>query len=472
MHTLRGRFILSHVLPLLLIVPLAGIALLYILDTQWRLADISAELNQQAQLIANAASRSDIWDDSSRAQAFITAFSGQAGGQIWLWEPSGQLWAGGDNQTPPMAATLLAGEQQVIVVYGQRTPTAQVSIPVRDVNQQLIGIVQMTRQLESVSSQFGRLRDLVIGVLSAELLLGCIVGLVLALRLERPIQSVTSAVSDIAQGQRINPVPEEGPDEIRLLAQAVNLLADRLKSLEETRRHLLANLVHELGRPLGALRAAVHVLRRGADADPALRQELLTGIEAEIDRLQPLLDDLTRLHGQSLGRRELDCRQVALSDWLPPILSPWQAAAAEKSLQWRSDIPAGLPVIALDGDQMARAMGNLLSNAIKYTPSGGTIIVSAGRTAENIWLRVTDDGPGIAPADQTQVFEPFYRGQQPQRFPKGLGLGLTIVRDIVQAHQGRITLDSQLGVGSQFTIYLPIHPAAEPGALPAASADA
>ncbi len=463
MNTLRGRFILSHLLPLLVIVPLAGVALIYILETQGVLTDLSAELTQQANQIATAANQAGIWDDSQQAQAFVASYRQRQGSEVWLLQPSGQLLATSNpagqpkNNRPynlPDEETLQANPQPILVVI-ERQQIAQVFVPVVDVNQELLGIVQVTQELESVSSRFGQLRWLVWGVLAGQLLLGGGVGLVLALRLERPVEAITSAVADIALGQRVEDVPETGPLELRRLAQAVNILSGRLKTLEAARRRLLANLVHELGRPLGAMRSAVHVLRQGGDTDAAVRQELLAGLEGELLALEPLLDDLTQLHRQTLASRELERQPTDLSLWLPPILRPWQAAAQTKDLVWQANIPSDLPSLKVDAGRLGRAIGNLMSNAIKYTPPGGRVGVTAGYSDNLVWVQVSDTGPGIPQAEQDAIFEPFYRGSAERRFANGLGLGLTITREIVLAHGGQLTLESQVGEGSRFTLSLP-----------------
>lgn len=464
MRTMRSRFILSHLLPLLVIVPLTGIALLYLLETQVLLKSLSEELDQQARLIVtDTYSRAGIWDDSSQAQSFVSGVKAQINGHVLLLQPSGNLLASSDpddsseigkRQNLTDQPMLEAGQSTTQLFYSLNRQSATVSTPVLDLNDELVGIVQVTRQLEGVTGRIARLRWYVVGVLAGELMVGGLVGLALALRLERPIRSVTSVVTGIAQGRPIETIQESGPEEIRLLVQAVNMLAQRLQTLEETRRRLLANLVHELGRPLGALRSAIHVLRHGDD-DAVIRQELLAGMETEIERLQPLLDDLTQLHSQVLGTLELDRKEMSISHWLPAIMAPWQADAQEKGLAWDEEIPVDLPLVSIDGDQMARAIGNLLSNAIKYTPAGGKITVSAGSDPAEAWINVSDDGIGMTEVDQKHVFDPFYRGQQ-QRFPKGLGLGLTIAQDLVAAHNGRITLESGPGQGSRFTIHIPL----------------
>ncbi len=109
-----------------------------------------------------------------------------------------------------------------------------------------------------------------------------------------------------------------------------------------------------------------------------------------------------------------------------------------KDLSWQSNIPENLPVMAVDPDRLAQAIGNLVNNAIKFTPQGGTIAVDAGLQANEVWIRVQDTGPGIPVEDQSYLFTPLFRGQSETRFPQGMGLGLSIARDLVVAHQGRL----------------------------------
>ncbi len=122
-----------------------------------------------------------------------------------------------------------------------------------------------------------------------------------------------------------------------------------------------------------------------------------------------------------------------------------------------TDIPENLPEIYIDPERMAQVLGNLLSNAVKYTPQGGSVLVTAGAGKSEVWYRVSDTGPGIHRLEQDQVFEPFYRSQKMQRFPQGLGLGLTIARDIVEAHGGMLELKSDPAQGSQLTVQLPLN---------------
>jgi two-component system sensor histidine kinase BaeS len=270
------------------------------------------------------------------------------------------------------------------------------------------------------------------------------------LNLERPLRDVTRAVQALASGEQLAPLPERGPREIQNLLQSMNALVQRLLSLEQARRQLLANLVHELGRPLGAFRSATQALLGRSGEDPDLRQELLEGMDEEAERLGRLLDDLAGLHDQVLGTLELTREPIALGEWLAHTLPPWREAAQAKGLKWRTAVPPNLPTLDVDPDRLAQVVGNLLSNAIKYTPPRGTVSLDAGVEGEEAWIRIGDTGPGIAPEEQERIFAPFYRSQPGRRFPQGMGLGLNIAYGLVAAHGGRLDLDSTPGLGSRF----------------------
>ncbi len=418
MRTLRSRFILSHILPILLVVPLFGFGLIYLLETEILLAELSEDVSDRAILIANAVnSQPNIWQDPEQAASFVSGIEYSVQGRIFLLGPEGNILASNDPELADHIGnsagteleleginTALGGESSILVFYEINQQRSEALIPVTDINQQLIGIVGVTDSLEGVATEFGQLRWLVMIALLVEILLAVAIALFLAGRLARPITSVTESVTEIALGQRIEPVAEEGPLEIRQLAASVNILAERLHTLEDTRRRLLANLVHELGRPLGAIRAAIHTLRQGAAEDPQIREELLAGMEDEVIRMQPLLDDLAQLHGQVLGTLELNREPTALSEWLPSVLLPWRAAALEKGIWWQATIPADLPTVDLDPGRMAQVVGNLLSNAIKYTPADGSVQVTAGADQEKYWFRVADSGSGIVPEEQETGF--------------------------------------------------------------------
>jgi signal transduction histidine kinase len=470
--TLRARLVLSHLLPMLVVVPLMGIALINFLETRVLLPGFLQAYSGNAALVAEITQdQYRIWTDPVYAQTILARVSPQLSARVMLFTADGRQLASTDPTDlsnigsfldDPSLKTARGGQPVKTFYYNPRLTGDALDIwePVIDPNLGVIGIVRITYLFASIADQFVQLRSLIAGVLLLGLLFGGILGLTLAVNIDTPLRKATSAVYQLAHGERIDRLPEAGPSELKRLAGAFNFLRDRLTFLEDSRRHLLANLVHELGRPLGALRSGVQALMKGATQDPQLTGELLSGMDTELARLQSLLTELTHLYDQILGSLELDLKPLQLSQWLAETLAPWQVSAKEKALDWRTNIPPDLPEVKADAMRLGQAVGNLVSNAIKFTPSGGVIELSAGVSpgalGDEEYIRVCDSGPGIPAEEQARVFDPFYRGSQGRRFVEGMGLGLSIAYDLVKAHGGRLELDSSPEKGSTLTIFLPL----------------
>jgi len=331
-----------------------------------------------------------------------------------------------------------------------------VVVPVMNPEQEKLGLVRVTYHYDTVLDQLFEFRFLMGAIMLVALLATAALGYVLALDISAPIQYVAQAIYDLAWGGRHEPLPLTGPEEIEAQAKAVNFLVARLDTLEAARRQLLANLVHELGRPLGSLRSGLQALARGAKEDPALMDDLLVGMNQQAARLQVVLEDLAHLHDQILGTLELERRPLSLSQWLPMVARPWIEMAGDKKQLVTLAIPPDLPPVAADANRLAQAVENLIGNAVKYTPRKGEITISAGTQGDEAWIRVADNGPGIPLEEQQAIFEPFFRGSQESRIKQGMGLGLSIARDLVVAHGGRLELDSAPEQGSRFTIWIPL----------------
>jgi signal transduction histidine kinase len=199
----------------------------------------------------------------------------------------------------------------------------------------------------------------------------------------------------------------------------------------------------------------LQALQHGAIQDPELLDDLLSGMNEQVKHLQILLEDLAHLYDQVLGTLELDRQPLDLNQWLPQLLRPWRQVAEDKEQKFEVIILNDLPIINADSNRLAQAIENLVNNALKYTPQGGEITVSASATDDEVIFQVSDTGTGILWEEQSEIFEPFFRGDQQRRIKQGMGLGLGIARDLVIAHGGRLELNSQPGEGSQFSIHIP-----------------
>lgn len=232
-------------------------------------------------------------------------------------------------------------------------------------------------------------------------------------------------------------------------------------SMDITERKLMVTQIHELGRAIGSLAAAIRALRGGAWRNDELREELLAGMASETEHTARLLDGLATLDARASGTLRIHRQELEPQKWLTEILAPWREAAHLKDLRWEVDIPSGLPTLHADPDRLEQVLENLISNAIKYTPAGGQVSVASGAEGHEFWIRVSDTGVGIPPEEQEYIFMPFYRPDGASGHSEGMGLGLTIVRDLIRAHGGRVSLESAPDEGSCFSVWLPLELASE-----------
>lgn len=467
LRTLRARLILSHILPTLIVVPLMGVLLVYVLETQVLRPAITREMLGEARILAEVARfQPEIWQDTAAAKQMLNKSSQQRPSRVMLLNADGTLLASTDEADTDRIGAILdlpglgdvrAGESVNYTNFSQalQGEAIEVLVPVFNDENLLLGIVRMTYRFTTIAEELMQLRYLIGSILLLGLTGGALLGYVLAISLNEPLRRVTHTIYELARGDFRQLLPEQGPEEIQLQLRAVNFLVRRLQDLEEARKQLLANTVHELGRPLGALRVGMQALLRGAKEDPELRDEMLEGMDLEMERLQYLLEELAHLHDQVLGVLELKLETLDLPTWLPKVLSPWREAARDKKQTWQVTIPAKLPSLRADSQRLAQAVGNLVSNAIKYTPAGGRVSVTAGSEERGIWIQVSDTGPGMTTEEQDHIFEPFFRGGKTRRIRQGMGLGLSIAHNLVLAHNGRIEVESTVGMGTQFTIWLP-----------------
>ncbi len=261
---------------------------------------------------------------------------------------------------------------------------------------------------------------------------------------------------------------------------AVVVLHDitELRRLERVRRDFVANVSHESRTPLTAIQGFAETLLAGAMDDPQNRERFLEIIVEHSRRLARLTEDLLKLSKMDADRLELELRRVSVSQLIESCIETAQHRATEKEISISVQPTNGVPDIAGDRRRLAEVLQNLLDNALQYTLSRGEIFVSAKARGGEVIFTVADTGIGIPKADQSRIFERFYRVDAARsRELGGTGLGLSIAKHIVEVHAGRIWVDSEVGRGSQFHFTIPIFdieraarptPAAVPEAPPAA----
>ena len=230
-----------------------------------------------------------------------------------------------------------------------------------------------------------------------------------------------------------------------------------LRKLERVRRDFVANVSHEFKTPLTAIQGFAETLLAGAIDDGQNRVRFLEIILEHSQRLARLTDDLLRLSQMDADRLGLEIRGVGVQQFVESCVETAQRPAAERDLRISVNLGKRLPDIAADRRRLAEVLQNLLDNAIQYTPPGGQIMLSASANGNEVTFTVSDTGIGIPQTDQPRIFERFYRVDVARsREVGGTGLGLAIAKHLVEAHGGRIWVESEIGQGSQFHFTVPI----------------
>jgi two-component system phosphate regulon sensor histidine kinase PhoR len=240
---------------------------------------------------------------------------------------------------------------------------------------------------------------------------------------------------------------------------AVVVLHDitELRRLERVRRDFVANVSHEFKTPLTAIQGFAETLLAGAIDDAQNRERFLEIILEHARRLARLTDDLLRLSQLDSDRLELEIDEVSVTQIVDSCLATAQHRASENGLKLSMDIPEQMPTVAGDQRRLAEVLQNLLDNARQYTLPGGEIVLSAEAHELEVVFTVADTGIGIPQADQSRIFERFYRVDAARsREAGGTGLGLAIAKHLIEAQGGRIWVESEIGKGSRFHFSVPI----------------
>lgn len=316
--------------------------------------------------------------------------------------------------------------------------------------------------LESVQSAVNQstldtLRNYSLIALAAMFLISVLVGWFVAGRLLRPIGAIASTANRLRASDLSERINAGGPrDELRMLADTIDDMLDRLDVAFRAERALVEDVSHELRNPVAVVQANVEAVLANRDATAEERAHALAVISRATARMSRLLEDLLATARRRSG--SFSDQPVDLSAFVGDVVDEHRVLARERRLRIVGRISAG-PVVYADPESLARALANLLANGIRLAPAGSTLTIAGGSAGGWAWIAVQDEGPGIAADEQQGVFDRFRRatngdGGAPAR-RRGSGLGLAIARQIVESHEGRLALFSELGVGSTFVIWLP-----------------
>jgi signal transduction histidine kinase len=278
-------------------------------------------------------------------------------------------------------------------------------------------------------------------------------------------------VSDAASGRRYGPADLGLAEE---LARRAALSLDNARLYHEAQRatrmreEVLGVVSHDLRTPLSVISMHTGALEELGTGAPAVVRDAATGIRASIDWLQRMIRDLLDVASIDAGRMRLERRTRDPLLILMKAVDMLEPLAADAGLALRWEMPEHLPAVVVDEDRVLQVIANLVGNAIKFTHAGGCVTIRASSSDDSVRISVSDTGPGIAPASLARIFDRFWQDRGAANV-RGTGLGLAIAKGLVEAHGGRLWVESVLGQGSTFHMTLPLPKVAAPDRVPASS---
>jgi len=456
-HSIRVRLTLWYVLLLALVLSVFGGAV-YLALGFTRTGDVDNILRSSAALLANAVEVDtqgppSLWSDPHQGE------------HVWrVLAPSGQVVVLSNSPEtdalPNDPATLEAALDRGEVIQTTRVQDELLRLYTAPVirGEELVGFVQVGLSVDDIQETLTTFRWILVLAVPATLALASVGGLFLAGRALRPVDEITRAAQTISAydlSQRLDlDLPD---DELGRLARTFDAMIARLDEAFRRQRRFTADASHELRTPLTIIKGDLSLaLARPRDAD--YYHQVLAEIDEEVDHMRRLVERLLTLARADAEGVTLHRQAVDLNVLLADLIEQTRPLAAAKGLALTAQIAPELAV-SVDPDAVTQVVLNLLENAIKYTPSGRVRLSArrAGPGSEEIQIAVSDSGPGIPSEHLPHIFDRFYRVDRARsRELGGAGLGLAIAKQLVEAHGGRIEVESEIGQGTQFTFTLPV----------------
>jgi two-component system OmpR family sensor kinase len=472
--SLQARLTLSHLIVLIVCLLLVGLATLVLLRgyqrdlTFKRLADRGG---LAAQLTVVALRRGASFEDAVENLAQQMNRADAPAIFIYLLDSEGYVIAGSNDRLkgqrfeqldirsmlPPAKKTrnerrLITGERLLYVAEPVR-------VPVGEGPPAATYILILGQVYRPVRLALGDLLPRLMWAGVIALALSIAVAALVAYSVARPLDRIARAAEEIASGNYEQQLDISSPIEVARLATSFNSMARQVQSTLQSQQDLVANVSHELKTPLTSIQGFSQALVDGTAGDEPSRQRAATIIHEEAGRMRRLVDellDLARLEARqvTLAREPVDVGELVRAN-----VTRFAPQAEQMGVQLEAEISPFLPTVVGDADRLEQVFGNLIDNALKHAQNAsgdGRVMLRAEQQDHLVICSVADNGPGIPPEELPRIFERFYQVDKSRaRRGSGAGLGLAIVREIVQAHGGRIRAESVEGLGTRFTIELP-----------------
>jgi len=304
-------------------------------------------------------------------------------------------------------------------------------------------------------------------ILGLSLVIGVALGILIAKTLTRPIQALKAGSEKVGQGH-YETVPVTTNDEVAELTVAFNLMSDKLRQLDEMRMQMMSEISHEMRTPLQVIKAGCYSIIHAKEVTPLTQKQrdAVGMIHQATNRINQFVNSFLDIAKMEAGLMKFRFEEANLNDVLNPLVQEAQLIAQTRQIALEF-FSSEVPVLRLDRERISQVFSNLLSNALKYTPDQGKINVRVRvlhecdglprATAGCVRIDVEDNGVGIPKDDIGKLFSKFYQAQNtPLVNEKGSGLGLALVKHVSEAHGGTVSVESEVGVGSTFSVILPV----------------
>ncbi len=487
---LTGRLLISYLIIIFVSLTLAfGTLILTARPLQSRLARLrlTAESRQAASLVNN------LYRQGLSSEAVLARFKMAAAEQesrLLFLDPQGRVladsrdaWVGQQLPLTPSvddpSLSLRAIEPQNFVAPNGGE-FSYIPIPVGPAESQTGYIAAVGPRLSGLLGVLGELGRGFLAAGGVAVLVSLLLGGFIARSIALPLQKMATAASAVAAGDYEHRLPETGPPEIKRVANSFNVMVARVESSQQTIRDFVSNVSHELKTPLTSIQGFSQAIMEGATHDDAARKRAAGIIHQEAGRMVRMVEDLLDLARIDSGQIVMKKAQLDLGQILVGTAERLLPQATQKQVQlvkkW-----SNLPPLVGDGDRLAQVFTNLLDNAVRHTPAGGRVTISAqvakglprprrvraglvqpnattalSERGDFLEISITDTGPGIPAEDLARIFERFYQVDKSRKRGKGAGLGLTISKEIVEAHSGYIRAESAANEGTKFIVFLPL----------------
>ena len=466
-NTLRFRLWLTYALLICLVLFIVGTAMVVVIY-RGNIPIQQASLSLQI-LRANALPRLRALNRYNPAslQVLLEQNSEQIRGRIVVMTNNGRVIADTLNEEnialPDLGESPIKTEVGALPKFYRDNQGQRWYYIIDEINQNRLVLFAVRRPRLQFVSIF---RDQFLGPLVQAGLIALFTAIILSLTLSQwvsaPLKRISLAAYQVTEGQA-QPIPLEGPAEVRQLASAFNDMSQRVQETQQAQKDFVANVSHELKTPLTSIQGFARAIQDGTAKSKSELTQAAEVIDSEATRMHRLIQDLLTLTKMDAGTAAFEMQPINLQNLLDAVVIKFSPRAIAAGVAFESSHPDLPAFLQADPDRLIQVFDNLLDNALKFTPQGGKISFFSQIMEEHVKIHVVDTGEGIPQTEQKRIFERFYQvdNARPGGKIRGYGLGLAISQQIVEAHSGSISLTSSPGEGSHFMVKLPLR--ATPG---------